>query len=398
MKYKRRVYMFVYLFPPEFTGASLQAINLAKWMRKKGIEVTFITATPEPRKKYNNIHDGFKVIRLTPPANNSNFSILIFWLQLLFLLIWHYKRYYIIHTIGIGTQLNILALYGKILRKKTLVKTTLSNEVDNLNRSGKQGLEKKFSLFALKKYDKIIGISKKIVSSLINSGFRGNQVVYIPNGVDLTKFKPPRNREAKSRIKKRLGLPTQGVLFSYVGVIHRRKKIDWLIKHWLKVFKNNDDCFLLIAGPLARETIMADGGGKDYFNYLIQLTNKLGGSNKIFFKPFKQEVEDYFKISDYFINPSESEGLSNSLLEAMACGAIPIVSRSSGSEDVVINGYNGYIFNIGDNKDLASTLSLCMKERSETRKLSRNAQKTIKDYFSISITCSGYVQLYRNLV
>jgi len=395
---KIKVYMFAYLFPPEYTGASIQAISLAKKMRENGIDVTFITATPESRDAYKHIHDGFKVIRLSPPANNSNLSIFKFWLELLFLLIRHYNKYNIIHTIGIFTEQNILAIYGKILHKKTLVKTTLSSEVDSLNKAEKWEREKKFNLFALKKYDRIVGISKEIVSFLINANFNKKQIVYIPNGVDLIRFNPPCDIKLKNRIKKDLNLPSQGVLFSYIGVLHQKKKIDWLIKHWLKVFKNEKKVFLLIAGPLAREKMVAGGGGKEYADYLLQLVEELQSKNKIFFRPFKQKVEDYFKISDYFINPSEIEGLSNALLEAMACGAVPIISRTSGSEDVVIKGYNGYMFDISNSKNFISTLSLCLQEHNNLNKMSSAAQKTIRDDFGITATCNQYIQLYKSLL
>lgn len=393
-----KVYMFVYLFPPEFTGASIQALTLAKMMRKNGIDITFVTATPERCKIYKKSYDGFPIIRLSTPKENNNLSLFIYWLKIFYILVTEYRKYQIIHSIGIFTEHNILSIYGKILNKKTLVKTTLSNEISFLLNGNHRGRENKFNLFALNKYDKIVGISKDIVTSLNNTTIEKRKIIYIPNGVDLKKFRTEQNPEFKTRLRKRFNLPDRGIIYSYIGALHKRKKIDFMIEHWLNVFRKETGAYLLIAGPTARETMVADGGGKDYANYLRKTVENGNGKDKVFFRPFRNEVEDYFKASDFFINASASEGLSNSLLEAMACGVIPVISKTSGSADVVVDGCNGYLFKIDDPESFISALKLCWRNCDKKMKMSKAAQMTISNKYSINMTCSQYISLYNNLI
>ena len=72
------VFIFSYLFPPEYTGASIQAITLAKELRKNGVNVTFVTATLEDEYHDTDKHDGFPVIRITPNKNSSKFVSLFY--------------------------------------------------------------------------------------------------------------------------------------------------------------------------------------------------------------------------------------------------------------------------------------------------------------------------------
>jgi glycosyltransferase involved in cell wall biosynthesis len=397
MRRKFRVYMFAYLFPPEYTGASIQALNLAKKLREKDVDITFITGTTTNNDTIKEEYEKFKVIRIWHPIKNVNLSLAIYWFNLIYILIRDYHKYDIIHCHGILTYNNILSFIGKLLMKKTLIKSTLSNEVDELADFSKKGREARFNYYALANFNYIVALSNSIYRSILNACISREKILLIPNGVNLKRFNPPQNIKEKQTLRERLDLP-DGLIFSYIGVIHKRKNVDWMIKNWIEYFKDKENTYLLVAGPDSRETIMADGGGKQYVEEIIEMVRKLGAEKKVLFMPFQKKVEDYFKASDYFINPSESEGLSNSLLESMACGVVPIVSRTSGSEDVIIDRHNGYLFNIRNNEDFFNTLTEINGQINKQKKISQKAINTIIERFSIESTASKYLLLYNKLI
>ena len=394
---KIRVYMVLYLFPPEFTGASIQALNLAKKLRTKGIDVTFITATETEEKDIQTEYEGFPVIRISNPFKTGNLSLIVYWIKLFLILFLNRKNYDIIHCHGILTLNCVIGAYGKVLRKATLVKTTLSIEVDNLKDDQILGREAKFTKFMIGRFDRIIALSSEIFDKLILAGFNTNMVQRIPNGVDLERFHALKNEEDRLRLRKEMGLP-EGIIFSYIGAIHARKRIDWMLKCWIEHYRGNKNVFLMIAGPTARENIMADGGGKEYLISLKKMVKDAGCESQVIFMPFKEEVEDYFKVSNYFINPSESEGLSNALLEAMACGVVPISSRTSGAIDLIADGENGYLFNIDDKDGLLSVLKKIDKGHEDYNGISLRARDLILNNYSLEKIYTLYCEQYNNLL
>lgn len=391
--------MVLYLFPPEHTGASIQALNLAKMLKTKGIEVTFVTATETEEQDIQKEYEGFRVIRISNPLKSGDFSLIVYWIKLFLVLFINRKNYDIIHCHGISTLNCVIGAYGKVLRKATLVKTTLSLEVDKLKNAHAHGREARFIKFMLGRFDRIIALSSEIFDKLVLAGFNTNIVHQIPNGVNLERFHALKNEYDRLRLRKELGLP-EGIIFSYIGVIHTRKKIDWMLKCWIDHYRGNGNVFLMIAGPAARETIMADGGGQDYLMSLKNIVKDAGCEAQVIFMPFKEKVEDYFKVSNYFINPSESEGLSNALLEAMACGAVPISSRTSGAIDVIADGENGHLFNIDDKEGFLSVLKKIDSGHEKYDEISLRAREFILNNYSLkeisALYCIQYNSLFRN--
>ncbi len=66
------------------------------------------------------------------------------------------------------------------------------------------------------------------------------------------------------------------------------------------------------------------------------------------FVPATGQVAEWLQAIDIFVLPSRSEALSNSLLEAMACGCCPVASRVGGNLELIRHGENGMLFEAGD--------------------------------------------------
>lgn len=74
-------------------------------------------------------------------------------------------------------------------------------------------------------------------------------------------------------------------------------------------------------------------------------------------------IPAFWKEQDIFVNVSDFEGRSISMLEAMANGAIPIVTETSGVQEEVINGENGYYVQLGDYRTIADRIDFLSKNR-----------------------------------
>jgi glycosyltransferase involved in cell wall biosynthesis len=145
-------------------------------------------------------------------------------------------------------------------------------------------------------------------------GFDASKIRVIWNGVDA------RHRPADPmRIRQELGIPAHQFLIGTVARLAIQKRIDRL----LEVTQLLPDVICIIAG---------DGTRRDE---LAEKAKSLGVEERVRFLGHREDVGDVFAALDVFVVTSESEGLSNSMLEAMSYG-VPVVSTDvSGAEDAL---------------------------------------------------------------
>ncbi len=98
------------------------------------------------------------------------------------------------------------------------------------------------------------------------------------------------------------------------------------------------------------------------------------------------EVQKLYKESAIFVLPSRREGISSSLLEAMASGCVCIASDVGGNLELIRPMFNGLIFHLGDAKDLADRICTALTlPDSEVAKLTSNARQTVERTYSVQV-------------
>lgn len=185
---------------------------------------------------------------------------------------------------------------------------------------------KRLSQKIWKKAKKVIANSEKLKQLALNS-LPGQTIEIIPNGIDVNKFKPNKNKEINCPIR----------LIS-TGRLIERKGYKYLIE--------------AISGIKEVELVLVgDGNIKKELEVHVQKYN-----SKVIFLGNKNhdEIVNLLQRADIFVLPSLNEGMSNSILEAMACG-LPIITTDTGGSLELIQG-NGFIVKKGDSLELKSVI------------------------------------------
>lgn len=106
--------------------------------------------------------------------------------------------------------------------------------------------------------------------------------------------------------------------------------------------------------------------------------------------------EKYYKNASFFVLPAKIIFANNSLLEAMSYGVVPIVSNAEGTDLIVKNGINGFVFETYE-EFLDCMIKAHEISESEYLRLSNNARDTIKNDFSVEYYTENLLKMYNSL-
>lgn len=214
--------------------------------------------------------------------------------------------------------------------------------------------------------DSIITINKEDYEAakkfkLKNSG----KVYYVPGvGIDVEKIK--NSIEKRSEIVEEIGANYDDTLIISVGELNENKNNKVIIKA-LGRLKDSKIHYLLC------------GVGKKY-DELIQLSKKENVEKNVHFLGYRKDIYELLKSADIFVMPSYREGLSRSIMEAMACGIPIIASKIRGNVDLVKDGYNGYLVDSDDFVKISDRVIELTKYKSKRRKMSDINLEIVKQY------------------
>ena len=119
-----------------------------------------------------------------------------------------------------------------------------------------------------------------------------------------------------------------------------------------------------------------------------------GCRGQVIFIPETSDVPRYLRAMDIFVLPSRSEALSNSLMEAMACGCAPVASRVGGNVELVQQDHTGLLFESGDHVDLGVQLELLTRDAALRRRLADSAASLIRTKFSLAASINRMSSIY----
>jgi glycosyltransferase involved in cell wall biosynthesis len=374
--------MFSGYFPPEYSGAALQAIALAKQLTAMGHQVEFVTQR-WPGLPAEDVVHGFPVTRLQGGHGTKHRELRLWWNLYRFLRC-RRGEFDFLHSHSAYYKDSIVGPLARHFGLKSLAKASLhDNDLHDLGRS----LAGRIHLAMLRRIDACIAISRDLEREFIAGGVSKDNVHYLPNSVDTNRFRPTSGEE-KRHLRRLLGLPEDRKIVLYVGVFDERKNITWLVEKWCQSQAFATGSFLLAVGPKSRDD--PDGVLK---SELVTLVSRHRSFARIA-EPVTC-IEDFYRAADVFVLPSRGEGLPNAVLEAMACGLPCVAADVSGVRELVDDGRTGLLFQIDDEASLQAALQNLDDEKQAV--FGRAARTKVEERFDIGRLGEAYQSLYESL-
>ena len=367
--------MLNYEFPPLGGGAANASQYILKEMSLRDVEIDLVTSSPSNRFEIEKIGENINIYKLAVGKKNIHF-----WTQRE-ILAYSWKARNFIKKLSNQKQYNIChAFFGIPCGAIAYLSRKEIPYIVSLRGSDVPGFNQRFSLQYIFLKPVIRRIWKSASAVIANSqGLKelaqetdpNCNIDIIYNGIDTEQFKPARNSRDRLRIL-------------CVSRLIGRKGIDHLLRS-VPLVKAK-------IGSVFEVWIVGEGNLEQQ---LKELSSQLGVTDVVSFKGYIEHsrLPEVYSSSDIFVLPSLNEGMSNTVLEAMACG-LPIVTTDTGGTKELVNG-NGIVLTAHTPQAIADVM-IELVENAETRSMMGKRSGELAESLSWSKVAKDYMSVYEN--
>jgi glycosyltransferase involved in cell wall biosynthesis len=216
---------------------------------------------------------------------------------------------------------------------------------------------------------KILAVSETVKDELVKRYYYPQKRIYVKyHGIDLNTFRP--DVQIREKMRRRYEIPNKDMVIISSARLSKEKCVHRLINAFDLSCQRFQGIhlFLLGDGPLRTEVE----------ELVVQKSSKY----RIKLLGF-QDVLDYLKMSDIFVLPSDTEGLSRAMLEALAVGLISVITEVPGASEIIKDGFNGFLVERSENGVLNGIIKVLSLTEKQRKQISMNAREFVEEYFDI---------------
>ncbi len=424
MEDRIRICLVSFLFWPLVGGAEVQTEKQARQLQALGHDVIVVALRHDRRLKRTEMLDGLPVVRVGGIYKRGGglhlgrLGHLPIDIAML-LQLWRLRhRYDVIHVFQVSPLAAVAAFIGKITRKPVVIVIPSTGPSE----AQKGQFQSEITLMAdtltdtsflkVDLRDVVVGdiaylpqtalgghailnflrnsnafyqiLSTRSHSYLTSHGFRAEQIIHIPNGIDMKKFQPaPERRPNPAK-------PERDILC--VARLEYPKGVDALLHAWGRMMHAQAEWR---ADLKPRLRLVGVGMLEPQLKHIV---TELGIQDTVEFLGLRTDVVDLLQQSWGFVLPSRWEGMPNALLEAMACGLPCVATRVSGSEDIISNGVNGLLVEPEQPAEMALALRSIIEDTNLAQQLGQEGYATVARDYQLTTIVKQCLELYRHLL
>lgn len=225
--------------------------------------------------------------------------------------------------------------------------------------------------------DTLITINKEDYERALD--FKTCSIKYVPGiGVDVNKYL--KNEDIRKKKREELNINENTFLILSVGELNNNKNHEVIIKALSEI--ENEDIVYLICGQ---------GKLKEHLTLLI---TQLHLSKQVKLLGFRNDINTIYQASDLFAFPSRREGLSVSLMEAMASGLPVVCTNIRGNRDLISDGVGGFLLSTNNINAYRKAINKIKEDKNLAKQMGSHNLSIIKN-FDKNIVKSAMQNIYR---
>ena len=228
--------------------------------------------------------------------------------------------------------------------------------------------------------DQVMCVSEALRDKIAATiGFPKDRIHVIKNGVDINRYNlSPNGNDFKAA----MGFPTEDFLFGSIGRLVPVKDYATLLRAAKVVMTSVPNSQLIFVGDGPRR------------HELEVLANDLGIAGRVHFLKWSEEVPRIMAALDVFVLSSISEGMSNSILEAM-CSCKPVVATAvGGNPELVVDGKTGILVPSKDPQQMGHAILELLRDSKKRRRMGEAGRQRVEAEFSLPQMIRNYEKMY----
>lgn len=251
----------------------------------------------------------------------------------------------------------------------------------------KSGWQLRLDRWQISRTARLVGNSQSVADFYRQQQFPADRIRVVPNGIELPV--PVTSLSAAERDSRRAelcGLPPGAKVLGFVGRLARQKRIHDLI--WTLVLLENirKDVYLLLVG---------DGPEREALERFVREVNI---ESRVLFLGHRQDIPAILPLLDLFCLASDFEGMSNSVMEAMAVGLPVLASDIPPNRELVLEATTGHLIPVGDRAGFARAALSLLERPEKAQQMGAAGRERMATEFSVARMISGYAQIYREVI
>ena len=230
-----------------------------------------------------------------------------------------------------------------------------------------------------------ITVSKDLAQWLVNTvGVAPERISQIYNGVDSLNFQP------RQQMRKQIGpngfMRGPEIVVGSVGRMAEVKDFPTLVQSFLLLLKHKPEL-----SKCLRLVIVGEGGSRAK---CLQMLHAANAEHLAWLPGERADIAEIMRALDIFVLPSLGEGISNTILEAMASGLPVIATEVGGNPELVEQNVTGKLISPGNAEDLAQAILGYIENQELIREHGRMARAKIEAGFSMEAMVKNYLRVY----
>ncbi len=358
-EHRLRILFFTLEYEPGFVGgAELQARLQAQELVRRGHRVCVVC--PRTPGQRTGVVGGIKVWRLPrisrPLLRKPSYALaLVAWLLV------HSRRFDIWHVHLASRQADWVVVLGALLRRPTYVKVACGGSTGEIRMGDRSAWWTRRA--GVRMASRVQALSGAIAAELELVGVSPERIVRVPNGLDLTAFSPAQPQHRRT-IRHKLGLPIDAPIVLYTGRFAEYKGVGDLLHAWPSVASETDGLLVLVGAR----------GKEDR-----PLSVPVAGPSVVV-RPWTSAVVDYLHAADVYVHPAHEDGMSNALLEAMACGLAPVATGIAAVQGLLEDEHNALLVAPFAPRELSEALLRVLRDVGLRNQIASAAAQTARQY------------------
>lgn len=351
--------------PPVSGGLERQAHELARVLVQRGHQVTALSYAFHSSQRPMELHDGVQIRRIGS-SGPRRFSMAMTPATITNALLQLRDDFDLAH-VHVPSWFGAFALsVAQLLRKPTLFKMA------NVAELGIPGLQRTWSgrlrLSPIKRSDGIVAMNRESLDELASIEFPRHRILFRPNGIPLSQCPPQRQAHGVAKVV-------------FVGRLSWEKRLQDLLVAWSTLASDIPASLHIVGEGPDREPLQ-------------RLANELAIERNVEFTGHSDAIEAILAESDIFVLPSEIEGNSNAVLEAMRA-ALPIVATQLSGTTLQVGPEGApYLFDVGDTNRLATLLDQMIRSPPLRQATGSAMRRRVEARFSMEHVASDYEEAF----